>query len=219
MRRSICFCFFDYLSTTFVPSLKTSFSWGIKKNKFLQVSSRDDVPRLAGKIAWNARRGENVPMLASGEAAITTAVTAIAMARKYLGRDEIPVELLCQPAFRDERRTASLAFYVTTSAFKKNEHGSNNFLEYTVSKTSKPPTVAGALAARAREGIGPHLGAIGEEAICVAVLAICRARLYLEDDRLDIRFVPIKEAVEKKGGDGISLQLPSMKFVVYVERV
>ena len=73
---------------------------------------------------------------------------------------------------------------------------------YTVSRISKSGTVAGAIAARAREGIGPVLEAIGEVSVCNAVLAICRTRLYLENDKLDVRFVAVSETVEKESSSG-----------------
>jgi len=38
------------------------------------VSHRDNVVRLAGKIAWNARRDQHMPLLASGPPALATAL-------------------------------------------------------------------------------------------------------------------------------------------------
>ena len=86
-----------------------------------QVSGRDDITKLAGRIAWNARRDENVPLLASGQAAIYTAVQGITNARKYLGQDRDPLELICQPAYRSESKTASLAFYFSTLNTRKKD--------------------------------------------------------------------------------------------------
>lgn len=80
----------------------------------MQVSSRDEIKRLAGRVAWNARRDDNKPILSSGAAAITTAITAIADARRFLGDDEQPIELQVQPAFRDAVMNSSLALYLTS---------------------------------------------------------------------------------------------------------
>lgn len=52
--------------------------------------------------------------------------------------------------------------------------------DLTVSRASKPQVVAGAVAARAREGVSPRITGIGPEAVCNAMVAACHARLYLE---------------------------------------
>lgn len=65
------------------------------------MSSRDDVMKIAGKLAWNTRRSDFHPLLASGVPAINTAIEGVATARRFLGSDKEPVELFCQPAFRD----------------------------------------------------------------------------------------------------------------------
>ncbi len=93
-------------------------------------------------------------------------------------------------------------------------------MTFSVSRASKPAVVAGALAARAREGLGPALTAIGEEAVCNAAVAVCRARLYLEDDGLDVRFLNVVEPVTKThNSDGKEHTLDAIKFRIYVERV
>lgn len=88
-----------------------------------------------------------------------------------------------------------------------------------MSRHSKAAVVAGAIAARARDRIGPMVTAIGEEAVCNAVMAVCRARLYLEDDHLDVRFLALTEEVEKKGHDGKLAVLQSTNLRIYVEDV
>lgn len=72
---------------------------------------------------------------------------------------------------------------------------------------------------QAREGIGPIITSIGEEAVSNALVATCRARIYLEEDNLDVRFIAVREPVEKTGGDGITSKLASMKVRLYVEEV
>ena len=49
-----------------------------------------------------------------------------------------------------------------------------------VSSATEPSVVAGALAARVREGVEVALSAIGVDAVGNAMRAICFARLYLE---------------------------------------
>jgi len=64
-------------------------------------------------------------MLASGSAAIGTAIEAIAEARRFLSHDEEPTELFCQPAFRDRNMGSSLAFYLTSGP-KRPDNGEVN---------------------------------------------------------------------------------------------
>jgi hypothetical protein len=46
----------------------------LDERDFVRVSHRDHVVRLAGKIAWNARRDQHMPLLASGPPALATAL-------------------------------------------------------------------------------------------------------------------------------------------------
>ena len=91
--------------------------------------------------------------------------------------------------------------------------------EFTVSRHSKAQFVAGAIAARARERIDPVVTAIGEEAVCIALMAICRTRLYLAEDQLDVRFLAYTEEVEKEGHDGRLAILDCTRLKIYVEEV
>lgn len=74
---------------------------------------------MAGKIAWNARAQEEMPLLASGAAAITIALGAMAKAREYLAEDDI--ELLFQPAYRDREDRNSLAFFMQRDEKRKRD--------------------------------------------------------------------------------------------------
>ena len=53
-------------------------------------------------------------------------------------------------------------------------------MEMPVASATEPSIVAGALAARVREGVEVCLSAIGVDAVGNAMRAICFARLYLE---------------------------------------
>ena len=75
---------------------------------YFEISHRDDVHKVAGKIAWNIRRTrcntskheedwcdvDMDPILAGGSASIATALGVIAKAREYVWSDEEPAELL-----------------------------------------------------------------------------------------------------------------------------
>ncbi len=193
-------------------------SEGEDLSEFIKISRHDDISRVGGKIAWNARRGENQPVLASGAAAIYKAMGAIAAARRFLGQDDRPLELVCQPAFRAENKLASMAIYFSTLKTRY-EGVLDSKTVISVSKTSKPTVVAGAIAARVRERSNPLVTAIGDEAVCNAIMAIGRTRLYLEEDNLDIRFVALAEEAELKGGDGRWSKVTTMRFRLYGEEI
>jgi stage V sporulation protein SpoVS len=128
------------------------------------------------------------------------------------------LELVCQPAFRAENKAASLAIYFST--VKQRYRGVlDSKTIISVNKTSQPQAVAGAISARIRENLNPLITAIGEEAVCNAVMAMSRTRIYLEEDRLDIRFVAIEEEMELKGGDGQVREMNAMRFRLYGEQV
>ena len=59
-------------------------------------------------------------------------------------------------------------------------------MEMPVASATDPSIVAGALAARVREGAEVYLTAIGVDAVGNAMRAICFARLYLEVSHLQL---------------------------------
>merc|ERR1712060_337957 len=62
--------------------------------------------------------------------------------------------------------------------------------ELKVSKQSNPGTVAGAIAARVREGQRVVLSSIGPLSVSKAISSIAIARQYLAEDGVDISFRP-----------------------------
>lgn len=183
---------------------------------FMKVSAAGDPKTYAGKVAWNARNKTPMPLLATGAAAINVATKAVAIARKYLEDDGL--ELLCQPAFRDRNMGASLALYLT-SREGRIETAVDEANELSVSKLSKPAVVAGAVAGRARDGTAVVVSSIGPEAVCNAMVAVCRARIYLEEDKLDIKCVPTFEQVDKEGGAGGAHTMTAVNLHILVEQV
>lgn len=179
---------------------------------FLKISKASNVKAVAGKIAHSCREGDPPGLLTIGNSCINQAVKSIAIAAKYLVDDGF--ELSFQPAFRDKDRTRpSLAFYLA----KQRRGSASRFsdeVELPVSSGSVPGVVAGALAARVRENKSPYLTAIGVDAVTNAVLAVGNARLYLEDENLDIRVLPQFVHVSKGG-----TELSAVKFQITTENV
>ncbi|KAL6766956.1 EZY7 [Auxenochlorella protothecoides x Auxenochlorella symbiontica] len=185
---------------------------------FIKISSREEPKHYASKIAWNARGDRHMPLIATGAPAINIAIKAVAIARKYLEKDEL--ELMCQPAFRDRKMGASLALYLSSvPAAELSSTLNSEFGELTVGKNSKPQTVAGAIAGRARDGTGVVVTSIGPDAVCNACVATCHARIYLEDDKIDVRAIPIFEEVEKTSVDGSMHTMTALKLKVLIEGV
>lgn len=184
---------------------------------FIRVTGKEEARHYAPKIAWNARNASHMPLLCTGPPAINTAIKAVAIARHLLEEDSL--ELFVQPAFRDRNMGASLALYLSSKSQRAMEGLIRNCSELTASKNSKPTVVAGAIAARAREGGCPSISSIGPEAVCTALVATAHARLYLEDDRLDIKVIPSFEEVSKERADGMSTTMTALRLQVVPESV
>ncbi|KAG2422005.1 hypothetical protein HYH02_015546 [Chlamydomonas schloesseri] len=157
-------------------------------------------------------RGEVPAALCIGPECINVAIKAIAIARTYLQQDTI--DLSFQPAFRDaDRSKKSLALYIAKGKVRA-PISTVDDVEMPIGSQSKPQVVAGALAARIREEKTVCLTAIGIDAVSNAVLAIGNARLYLEQDRKDIRAMPSFVQVHKNGRD-----LNAVRFALVVENI
>ncbi|GMH36340.1 hypothetical protein BSKO_04208 [Bryopsis sp. KO-2023] len=172
----------------------------------VKVSKASDVKKVAGRIAHSMRRDELPVVLSTGASSVNQAVKAAAIARKYLSEDDIGLAI--QPAVRHGRK-CSVAFQLRRSRHRK---PFKHEVELTLSASSTPTTVAGALAARVREGVPTCLTGIGVDAIAAGVMAISAAREYLEGDYIDIKTCPEFIHVEK---DGTSLS--AMRFNILVE--
>ena len=130
----------------------------------------------------------------------------------YLERDAL--DLTFQTAFREGATPdkPSVALYLAKHALGWTP--TPNLLEMQVSASSTPTVVAGALAAKVREGTVPCLTGIGADAVANCVLAIGHCRLYLEPDGLDIRARPEFIHIIKAGED-----LNAIKFSMHVDKI
>ncbi|KAJ9505704.1 hypothetical protein QJQ45_006411 [Haematococcus lacustris] len=147
------------------------------------------------KDSGTAATPEEVEGLASGK--FIKAVKAICIARQYLKSDDL--DLSFQPAFRGKERRANVALYIAKSAGPRAPLlPEGEVVDLQVSSRSRPVQVAGALAARVREGANVSLVAIGVDAVSNAVLTIGNTRLYLEQNNLDIRAAPEFITVQKE---------------------
>lgn len=83
-----------------------------------------------------------------------------------------------------------------------------------VSKDSKPSKVAGAIAKRIREHKRVSITSIGPLSVFRVVQAIATARLYLQQDGLDVCFKPQFINVVLSGG----VRSSALRFVVLAQQ-
>merc|ERR550517_1959042 len=160
--------------------------------RMLHVSGQSPVKQVAGAISWISREGECPRLLATLAPAINQAAKAVAIARKFLEDDKIDISVF--PMFTPGRRRQdeSFTFLLRKSMTRGVVQGEidDGTQELKVSKQSNPGTVAGAIAARVREGQRVVLSSIGPLSVSKAISSIAIARQYLAEDGVDISFRP-----------------------------
>jgi len=168
--------------------------------RMLHVSGQSPVKQVAGAISWISREGECPRLLATQSPAINQAAKAVAIARKFLEDDKI--DIACYPMFTPGRRRQdeSFTFLLRKSNVRGNVIPDDGTQELKVSKGSNPGTVAGAIAARVREGQRVVLSSIGPRSVSKAICSIVIARQYLAEDGVDISCRPSFLNIEFEDG-------------------
>lgn len=136
---------------------------------YFRVSHRENVSKSAGKIAWNARRDEKMkPLLASGPAAVATALGILAKVRKFLAEDESPRDLLFVAVYEEKKQSlGKIIFHLKVEPERMRETSSNDET-LTVSSRSKIASIAGAIAKRVRGVvIMPRCRLLSDEVVCL----------------------------------------------------
>jgi len=172
----------------------------IDKARTLNVSGQSPVKQVAGAISWISRGGDCPRLLATQSAAVNQAAKAVAIARKFLEDDNI--DIACYPMFTPGRRRQdeSFTFVLQKTNKRGNVARNDGTQELKVSKLSNPGTVAGAIAARVREGQRVVLSSIGPRSVSKAVCSIVIARQYLAEDGVDISCRPSFLNIEFEDG-------------------
>jgi len=172
----------------------------VESARMLHVSGQSPVKQVAGAISWISREGECPRLLATQSPAINQAAKAVAIARKFLEDDKI--DIACYPMFTPGRRRQdeSFTFLLRKSNIRGNVIPDDGTQELKVSKQSNPGTVAGAIAARVREGQRVVLSAIGPRSVSKAICSIVIARQYLAEDGVDISCRPSFLNIEFEDG-------------------
>mmetsp|Transcript_21330 Transcript_21330/g.36317 ORF Transcript_21330/g.36317 Transcript_21330/m.36317 type:complete len:243 (-) Transcript_21330:138-866(-) len=177
-----------------------------------KVGGNSDVREIATIIVTACQAPGDLPtLLTIGQQSINQAVKGMAVAATELRQFG---ELTFQPAFRHTNRTKPLiAFYLARQrGGARIDNG--EVVELTATATQKITALAGAIAGKVRELKRTHLVAIGPDAVTNAVLAIGNARLYLENDKMDIKITPEFVKLEKN-----KQQMSAIRFNIVPERI
>lgn len=164
----------------------------------IKVGGTTEVRELASMITQSFHDPEIPCLLTIGNNSINQAVKGIAVARSEItGHDS--QDLMFQPAFRHPDKTRPLIAFYLIRQRPAREDSRTEEVTLTVSGGGKIHALAGAIAGKVRDGKRVSTIAIGVDAVTNAVLAVGNARLYLEEDNMDIKVMPEFVKVEKNG--------------------
>jgi len=155
-----------------------------------KVARGSDPKTVAGAISNAARRGDKeVQMTACGAASVNQAVKAIAIARgRYLAEDNFEIDVTADKQEGGEfRHLVSLHVKFVEGRTRSTMSDATSLK---VSGKSMPAKVAGALASALRQDQCCKVAVVGADSLLNAVLAIVRAKSYIETDNLDLQFWP-----------------------------
>jgi stage V sporulation protein S len=155
-------------------------------SRMLKISANSNPKTVAGAISHTSRQGESPSMLATGASSINQAIKALAIARGFL--EENKIDINAYPEIRPDNRNG-IMFHLTKTTRRTNPV-EKDIQQMKVSKSSKPPSVAGAIANKLRDGQRVSILAIGADSVLHSVQAIAMGRKFLEQDGLDISFRP-----------------------------
>lgn len=145
-----------------------------------------------------------------GPSSINQMVKALAVARTYLEEDRADMAVFAQfihlPSNDDtepERSALQITLYLTR-AHRFDEEAA---AEFKVAGTTNPKSTAGAIANGVRGGKPCKLEALGPKAVGQAIKAIAIGRANLEQDKIDIFFVPQFRTMMLSNGRRSALEL------------
>jgi len=159
---------------------------GPAQNRQIKVSAQSNVKKVAGAIAHCVRIGGAPPaMICTGPSAINQAIKAIAIARGYMKDSDDPTDLIAQPQF--DGKSAQLLIRLRRS---RPINMDVDYTDLTAGRNSDPYKMAGAIAAKIRDGERVGINAVGAISVFHAVESIAISRTYLWEDNIDIKFSP-----------------------------
>lgn len=141
----------------------------------IKVSNESHARRVGAAMAHLAREGRSVPVTAGSAKALATAMKAVAIARKFLREDEGDLGFSAVVE-RGEERSVTVLTIVPVAVEVENEVEN----PYTVSKSTDPSSLSGALAARLREGKTVLARCVGVAPAARAATAVALATGHME---------------------------------------
>jgi len=168
----------------------------------LKVGHESNPKKVAGSICYITRAGSPPALLPLGASSVNRATKAIAIARTYLVEENC--FLYCQPEYRDEKHS-SVSMHLSEASNLYS--GKGREVQLTVSKTTAPMGLAGAIAGKIRDNVKHCLTAMGEASVAQAVYAVALAREYLVEDKIDVFCIPAFINVVKEGEEKTAVKL------------
>ncbi|MEW5297978.1 MAG: hypothetical protein WDW36_001147 [Sanguina aurantia] len=179
-----------------------------------KVGALMDARGVASRVVALCEEGGEQPpaLLTIGHPSINQAVKAIAIARTQMA--ESGTQLIFQPAFRHpDGLRPFIAFYIAVQPARR-AMAQDNEVTLNSAASSNAKALAGAIAGKVRENRKVSITAVGIDAVANMVLAVGNARIYLEENNLDIKVEPRFETQQKNGTD-----LTVMVFDLISERI
>ena len=163
----------------------------------IKISNKSTTKGVAGAIAHLARDNRAVDVLAGSASALNVAVKATAVARVYLNADAPDCGLAASMSMNDGRKTVSLKLVIFDAKHIDDETPDNATL--TVASKTDSGALAGAIAARVREGKPVKLSAVGAGSVLRAVTSVALATRYVSENFPN--GLAILPTFEKTGGE------------------
>lgn len=182
-----------------------------KNPRDLNVASKTDPKHLAGKINSMVREGEPPQVYCIGTDSTNQAVKAISISRRNLSEDRL--DLLVQPRFQKAETIRDMDSYIF--ALRKGPYREQvpATEKMKIASAGDPGVIAGAIAAKLREGERICMQGIGANAVNVMVKSVVHSRKYLLDENMDVGFRPqfSKYNIDGEETIGISFNLFAMQ--------
>ena len=159
---------------------------------------------IASSISQALRTGDLGPtLLCTGMSSINQAVKSAAIARSFLTENQIDFSIGAE--YRDESKSSvSLVLYKQPLRTKVAVVEEADQLR--VASQSDPNIVAGSIAGKVRAGERVSIISIGPASVAQTIKAIIRARMYLDEDAMDITFRPDFVHVQMEDGQRSAIQ-------------
>jgi len=176
-----------------------------KMNKVLLAGPDSEVRKLGNSINFIFNESGDPPaILAAGQDAVNQAIKGIVNAKQkeMVSDDGTELTFIVQPTF--DGGSQRVTFELTSVQDKDFFDGTDDLI---VRPSSDPYKVAGAIAARLRNGERFSVLTKAADGVFRAIESIVMSRIYLHDDGIDVKFAPKLVEMNWDGIDSTGVQL------------